>query len=229
MAEREYTISHTGSVLGADKVTLSQNQVAPQMETEVVAFEGPGKFENINYNARRDAVRFVPRTVEEATGTTGDDTTINLTADIQPVHGESKIADQDYPVVVAKNVTSGAVLDVVDVDYAANTITLGTDPASGDTVKVWPIVTEGVLKWEGYDNLGRSEGVVAPFGFPIYRFHDFRQLQAGREINMHGEVDWGQYDTLKLQMDSPRQLVWEDADYPDAYVSTLEVDVEITI
>jgi len=227
---QEYTLTHTGSTLGSDFVTLAQNQTAPQRETAVISFECPGKFSSIEYAGRRDATRFVPRTTETVTGTANDDTTVDLQANIQPVAGETRLEDQDYPVCVAYNATTGTEYDIVDVDYAQNQVTLGTDPADGDTVKLWPIMADGDFQYRVVNQLGQEDGRVYPWSTPLYRWHDFPQLKQGREINLHGSVTWRENDTVEALLDAPFKITWEDPDYPHGeYVSTFEQDVEITL
>lgn len=227
---QEYTISHTGGLLGDSMVTLAQNQVAPQRETSIITFEVPRKFSEIEYVGQRDATRFVPRTTEEVTGSANDDTVVNLQANIQPIAGEEELDDQDYPVCVAYNVTQGTEVEIVDVDYAADTVTLGTDPADGDTVKVWPIMGDGEVQFRLVNQFGQEEGRVYPWATPLYRWHDFPQLKRGREINLHGSVTWQENETVEVLLDAPQAITWEDPDYPlGQYVSTFEQDVEITL
>jgi len=230
---QEYTISHTGSVLDPDGdglVERFQNQVSPQRETPILEFECPRKFEEIRYVGRRDPTRFIPRTVESITGSAGDDTVVSLTADIQPPHGETDPNDQDYPPVVAYNVDQGAEVAIDSVDYAANTVTLASDPADTETVKLWPIITEGSIQFEGVNQFNQVEGPVYNWETPVRKWHDFEQNKRGTEINLHGRIFWSRYERLRVTMDSPRQIVWEDSDYPrGAYVSTFEQDVEIQL
>lgn len=227
---QEYTLTQAGGVLGADFVDTQQNQTSPQRPTSVISFEVPREYEKISYVGRRDATRFVPRTMETISGTTGDDTVVSLTADIQPVAGETALEDQDYPAVVAYNVDQAAQVDIADIDYAANEVTLATDPADTETVKLYPIITEGNVQYQGRNQFEQVEGPVYNWPTPIYRFHDFKQLQQGREINLHGSVDWTRYEKVEFLVDSPRQVVWQDSDYPlGEWVSTFEQDVEITI
>lgn len=227
---QRYTLSHTGSTLGSESVTTATNQVGPQRETAVISFECPRQFSRISYVGPRDATRFVPRTTETRTGTSNDDTVVSLDANIQPVAGEPEIADQDYPVAVAYNVTQDSKIEIVDVDYAANEITLGTDPADGDDIKIWPIMSDGEVQYRLINQLGQEEGRVYPWSTPLYRWHDFPQLKRGREINLHGSVTWEENETVEVLLDAPQEITWEDSDYPEGqYVSTFEQDVEITL
>ncbi|AGC65546.1 head protein [Haloarcula hispanica virus PH1] len=228
--KQEYTVSHTGGTLGSSKVTTAGNQTAPQRETAIISFECPRKFSEIEYVGQRDSTRFVPRTTESITGTAGDDTVVSLTANIQPVAGETAIEDQDYPVAVAYNVTQGVQVDIEDVDYAADEVTLASNPADGDEVKVWSIMGDGDVQFRLVNQFGQEEGRVYPWATPLYRWHDFPQLKRGREINLHGSVTWEENETVEVLLDAPQEITWEDADYPEGqYVSTFEQDVEITL
>ncbi|APW99402.1 hypothetical protein CHINAEXTREME_17215 [Halobiforma lacisalsi AJ5] len=224
MAVQPYTISHTGQVLGDEQVDVEQNSEGRQ--SAILSFTCPRNFERIHYIGNRDPTRFVPRTME-----TGQGPDVDLDAAIQPVAGEEDLDDQPYPAVQAVDV-SGAdpvEVDVLDVDYATGTVTL--DVADGTDVKVFPIITEGNLKFRGLDTLGHNKGPINEWPFPIQRFHDFEQDKRGTEINMHGSVTWKRHETVEVMLESPRALVWEDGDYTDAglgsYVSTFEQDVEI--
>jgi hypothetical protein len=227
---QSYTVSHTGSVLGEEYISRSSNQTNPQRPSAVFSMKCPKKFESIEYVGRRDATRFVPRTTETYSGD-GAATTFDLAADIQPVAGEEKLADQDYPVVVAYDSDAGQQLSVASVDYAANSVTFESAPNNAaDNVKIWPIISEGDVQYRGLNQFGQVEGHVYNWPTPVYRWHDFEQLKQGREINLHGSVTWGRYETVEVLLDSPRSLTWEDADYPEGeYVSTFEQDVTINL
>lgn len=230
MAEQsqQYSITHTASVLGDEYVELSTNQTSPQRPSTVISFECPKKFNEIEYVGRRDPTRFVPRTMETFDGD-GTKTEFSLTADVQPVAGETEVADQDYPVVEAVDTSDGSELSVASVNYAQNTVTFESAPATGtDNVKVYPILNEGHVQYRGVNQFGQVEGHVDNWGTPIYRWHDFEQLREGREVNLDGSMTWGRYETLEVMVDSPRELVWKDADYPGGeFVSTFEQDVII--
>lgn len=227
------TVNHAGQVLGADQVTLKQNQVAPQSLSTIIEFTLPKKFKELTYIGQRDATRFIPRTMESFDGTAGDDTVQELTADIQPIAGEEDLADQDYPVVQAVNTATGNEIEITAIDYAANEVTLGTDPGDGETVKLFPTITEGNILIQARNTLEQNVGRVWPWPTPVFKWHDFHQLQRGREINLHGTLTLGRHETMEVMLDSPRQIVWEDQDYSDAglgeYVSKLDQDVEINL
>jgi hypothetical protein len=239
MPTEAYTISHTGSTVGSGNVTRDQNQVAPQRETEILAFECPDNYDSISYVGQRDATRFQPRSMEQATIQDADasgsleegERTVALSADLQPINGETAIDEQQYPVVEVVNVTQSTEIQPEDftVDYAANEVTISSDAVNdGDDVKVYPVVTEGELKFYGVNALGQQEGAVDSWGFPLRRFADMKQDKRGTEINIGGSIIWETFETFEVRLDSPRQLVWTDSDHPAAYVSTFEQDVQIT-
>lgn len=91
---QERTISHTGSELGADMVTRSQNQVAPQRKTEIIAFQSPRKFESVRYRGARHWTKMILRALLEETSD-GTDTVV-LGHDLLPIAGEEDIEDQPF-------------------------------------------------------------------------------------------------------------------------------------
>lgn len=226
MPTQGYTISHTGSVLGDDAVDRQANQVAPQRETAVLSFTCPENFDSILAVFPRDTTRFYPRTKEQFDG---DDatTTFDLVADVLPTAGETTLNDQPEPAVVAT--VDGGEVEIESIDYAANEVTLESAPATGNgNVALYPLLTEGTLKFRGVNQLGQVQGPIYPWTWPLYRFADMEQEKAGTEINLNGRVRWDRNETVEVMINSPHEVVWEDTQYPDAYVSAFEQDVEIT-
>ncbi len=222
------SLTHNGSTFGADNVMRSQN-AADTMST-VCMWEHPRRFEGCEYVGKRDPTRFIPRTREELTGTATDDTTVQLSSDIMPIAGKHKLDEQDYPVVVAVNGTTGNEIDIADVDYGANSITLASDPADGDQVYLYPIISEGTVQFRAKNNMGFVEGAVYKWPTPIYRFHDFPQLARGTEINLNGDVSFEEHDELEFRINSPHTLWWEDDHFPQGqFISSLEQKVELTL
>lgn len=221
------TISHTGSELGEEYVSLLANQTSPQRESAVISFEVPRKYESLTFDGETHSTKFVPRTMEQkaSDGTT----TVPVDAKIQPVAGEEDVADQVHPVAVVVDTTAGTELEVVSADYAANTVEVASAPALDNVLKVYPILAEGTVKMQGVNQFGQVEGAVNKWSLPIYRFHDFNQDEAGFEINLQGRMQWGRNETLEILVDSPHAVVWEDVDYPGAFVSTLEQRVDIEL
>lgn len=225
------TISHTGSELGSSNITLENNQTSPQMETPIISFEGPDKFEKIAYNGDKHATRFIPRTEQTVTGSTGDDTVVSLNSDIQPVPGQNGVtetlSEQEFPAVVAAD-DSGNEVDITNVDYAANEVTLAQDPADGVDFHVYPIVTEGTIQFRGKNQFGQVEGALTEWATPLYRFSDFNQNQRGTEVNLDGAIEWTRNEELEVVIDSPHAIQWTHAQWPrGAYVSKFGQDVDI--
>jgi len=226
MPTQDYTVGHTGTVLedaGESAVWLYQNQVNPRRETEIAEFRCPSNFDQISWVGERDPVRFEPRTYEDKAPDANG--VISVDAELLPVAGETAVKDQPYPVVEVYN--AGIPATVESVDYAANTVTVDSG-LSGTNLDVFPIVAEGTFKMRGKNALDQATGPVFPWGHPIYRWHDFKQDKRGTEVNLSGGITWMRDETLQVMVDSPTQVVWEHADYPDAYVSTLELDCRIT-
>ena len=225
---QEYTVSQTGSVLGSSYVTRSQNQVSPQLETPILAFECPDKFDWIELVTDRHPTKFIPRTMETISGD-GATTTFAVSTPLQSVNGETDLAEQVFPTIRAVEV-GGSELTIDSVDYAANEITFAAAPPNGaDNVKLYPTVSDGTLKYRGVNQFGQVEGVISDWGTPVYRFLDFDQNKRGTEVTMHGSIRFGQYEKLELVFDSDTQIVWTDDDYPDSYVSTFEQKVDIKL
>lgn len=225
MAE-EYTVSHTGSVLGDDFVTLETNQTSPARRDPVISFECPDKFQQLEYVGPQHPIRFEPRTVEQFDGSDGTGP-YSLEATLQPIAGETELEEQMYPVVEAVDLDDGSEIDIESVDYHANEVTLAQAPTG--SVKFYPILTDGTVKWGGENALGQDQGTLYPWGFPVFRFHDMDQIRAGREITMQGRATWSHNEELQLRLESEQGIVWEDADYPGAYVSEIEVDLTIVL
>lgn len=229
---QERVISHTGSELGADSVTLSQNQNDPQLPTSVIGFECPRKYEWLEYQARRHATKGEFRTVQEVVGTANEDTVVDVEANLQPIAGQESLADQEkdaYPVVVAAD-DAGNEIEVTNVDYAANTVTLGEDPADGVSYYLFPVITDGTVQYRGINQFDQVEGTLSEWATPIYRFADFDQNKRGTEINLAGRARWDHYETIELVVDSPRQVIWNHANWPRGeYATKFEQRVDIRL
>lgn len=227
MPTQEQTISHTGTVLedaGTSAVSLHNNQTSPQMETAIAEFRCPDNFDMISWVGNRDPVRFVPRTHEALQPSSG---TLALSTEIQPVAGETELDEQPHvPVEIFQN---GNPVPIESIDYAANEVTIDTSGFSTSSdFHCFPIVTDGTLKMRGENTLNQVTGPLFPWGFPLYRFHDYKQDKRGSEINLNGGITWERNETLEFLVDSGSEIVWEHTEHPDAYVTTLEIDVRIT-
>jgi hypothetical protein len=224
------TITHRGRELqhnGMEFVERLQNQ--PDVLSSVLEFTCPEKFRQMTWVGRRHPVRFVPRTAESFTGSTNDDTVVQVDSDLIPIAGEYDLEDQRYPVIEAFNVTQSTRIDVANVDYAGNQVTLASDPADGDDVRLFPILSEGGLVFKGFDQFGNQVGVTERWKTPLETWHSLDQLDPDTKVHLGGEAQFTEAETFAVQVDSPYQIVWEDPVYPDSYVSSLTVPMDVVV
>lgn len=222
------TFSHRGTEVGEENVELKQNRVGEF--SEVLTWTMPKKYTRVGFAGGKHISRFELRTVEEITGTTGDDTVVSLGTSLIAIAGEEAIADQPFPTVVAYNVTQSSQIDITDVDYIHDEVTLATDPAENDTVKLWPVMTSGSAKYTARDAFGNATGPLDEWGVGIHSFADFDQEKNTTQIHMVGAGQFREDEEFVLQLDADSQIVWEDADYPrGSYVSKVQqkFDVEV--
>jgi len=223
------TISHAGQELGSSQITRSQNQVSPQLETQILDFEVPTDIDHISYRGERHWTKAEFRGMVTYSAD-GDGTIDNLTPRLVPIAGEKTVADQPFPTAVVYNATSGNELTIDSIDYGSDTITLASSQTGGDTLKIYYAIAEGELKLQGVNNLDQVVGVADRWGTPLDQWTSFDQNKEGTEINLQGSIDAGHNESLQVLVDSPRQVVWTETDYPrGTYVSSLEQQVDITL
>lgn len=222
------SLTHTGGEVGSSKVTLTQNTA--NQNGPILEWECPRKFERIVYAGGRHYTKFRPRYKETFSGD-GATTTFSLTGDVAPVHGEPTLDDQQFPAVVAYDSAASSELTVDSIDYAANDVTFASAPSSGtDNVEVWPILVEGEIQYRGLDQFGHEIAPLHEWGIPIRVFSDFNQDKNETQIHLVGAAQWRESETLAIYLDSPRQIVWTDTNYPDGqYVSTIEQRVDVDV
>lgn len=222
------SLTHRGAELGSSFVTLSQN--ATGREDSIIEWECPRKYDLITYAAGRHNTKFIPRGKETADGD-GAATTFSLTANIAPPSGETTLDDQPYPPVVAYDTDAGSQLTVESYDYNANSVTFTSAPNTGtDNVEMWYVITEGVLKFIGHDQFGHRIAALDEWGIPIRVFNDFDQSKNMTKVHMTGAISWEEAESLVLYLDGPRQIVWEDPNYPEGqFVSSLEQRVDVDV
>lgn len=222
------TITHTGSELGSGNVTLNQN--ATGREDTILSWTCPRKYDQITYAAGRHYTKFIPRYKEVFSGD-GGTTTFTLTGTVDPPHGETVMEDQNYPPVVAYDTDAGTELDVESVDYATGDVTLATAPNNAnDNLLLWPVLVEGTVKFIGEDQFGHRIAALDPWGIPIHSFNDYNQSKNMTQVHLTGAVSWEESEKLGLYLESPRQVVWSDADYPRGqYASTIQQEVDVDV
>lgn len=222
------TFNHRGTEVGASNVTLSQNQ--PGSHTEILRWTIPGKFKRAVIAGGKHFTKAHLRSKELASGD-GSQTTFSLTADIVPTGGETTPADQPEPTVVAYDSNAGSQLTVESYDFDANQVTFATAPNNAtDNVEIWPLISEGTFQFRANDSFGQQVGPLNEWGVPLHVFPDSDQSKSSMKIYIPGAGRWTENEAIVVYVDSPRQVVWEDANFPEGqYVSTLEQRVDVQV
>ena len=236
------SLTHAFHEVEEENGTLRQN--TPDTNSPVLEWTCPRKFDTIRYAGGRHKTKFVPRTKETATIADDDgdgalslsERTVSLSSPIQPIHGESDLEDQAYPPVVAQNVTQGSEINFeaaseYPFDYATNEVIIPeSEVAAGDEIALFPILMRGTLQFRGLDQFGHEIAPLDEWSTPLHVFHDFDQARNETEIHLIGALEFSEAETLALYIDSPDQIVWQDADYPRGnYVSTIEQRVDVSV
>lgn len=212
-------IGHGGSVLGEENVELSQNDIG--REDTVISLSCPRKFDAIRWVGGRHPTKFIPRTSETFTA---DGDTYSLETNLTAISGETDIDDQPYPVAVAQE--GGVEIEIVDVNYAHNEVTLAEVPTS--EVTIYPVMSDGNIKYQGVDVFDNPRGSVQTFGHPIQIFSDLNMLHNENRPHLSGAAEWSEGEKVELLLDAPQQIVWEDEEYPRGeYVSSFTQAVQV--
>jgi hypothetical protein len=223
------SLTHTGAELGDSNVNLSTNE--PNREDTVLEWVCPRKFESIVYSAGDHITKFHPR---HRTNTDGDgsQTTFDVPGNIMPPNGETYVPQMDYQPVVAIDTADGDnQLEVESYDFDANQVTFKSAPVSGTgNVVMWPILTDGIIKYIGHDQFNNSVASLDTWGIPLYVFNDFNQDKNMTQIHLTGAATWEESERLTVYINSPYEIVWEDAEYPEGqYASTIEQRVDVNV
>lgn len=225
------TLTHTGGEVGEDNVTLMQNNANDN--SPIIEWTCPRKFQRIDYAAGVHPTRFIPRTVEEIT----DDATVDgatdtfaLATNVLPIAGEPNLEDQEWPAVVAYDVTNSQELAIQSINYGANEVTLDNAPAAGTDLKFYPVMGDGVVQYRGLDQFNHEVGSLDQWGTPIQDFSDHDQMKQDSMVYLIGSISFKENERFALYLDAPQQIVWEDPDYPRGnYVSTIEQKVDVSV
>jgi len=222
------SFTHTGSEVGADNVNREVNETG--REDTIIEWTCPRKFDSVTYSAGDHVTKFYPRTREEFDGD-GSQTTFSPAAVIDPPSGETDLDDMEYPPVVAYDTAAGAELEVESYDFNANEVTFASAPDSGTAnVILWSIITEGEVKYLGVDQFNNTVSALDTWGIPIHVFNDFEQGKNMTRIHLTGAATFEETETLRLTLESPHKIAWEDAEYPHGqYASTIEQRVDVTV
>lgn len=222
------SLTHTGQEVGSSNINRSQNSA--DRLSEVLAWTCPRKYDRITYSAGDHYTKFLPRYRESFDGD-GSKTTFSLTGIIGEPNGESDVSNMRYQPVVAYDDAAGSQLDVESYDFATNEVTFTSAPDSGTgNVIMWPVITEGIVKYVGLDQFNNQVASLDTWGIPLHVFNDFDQAKRMTRTHLTGAAQWQENETLSVQIDSPRQVVWDDADYPNGeYASTIEQKVDVDV
>lgn len=221
------TITHRGTEVGEDNVALKQN--VPDQYTPILEWTTPRKYQHFDYAAGLHPTKAELRTVEthEADGTT----TLALNTNLTPVAGEMDLDDQPYHVVRVVDTTAGEEVGVVHdaVDYAGNTVELETAPASGNSLKAYPVISDGLIQYRAINQFDHEIASLDDWGTALHAFNDHDQLKGDSHVHLVGRGRFEENERLAAFIKSPSEVVWEDADYPDSFVSSFQQKVDVTI
>lgn len=220
------TFSHTGSEVGDNNVERRSN--VPNREDAILSWTIPKKYRRVAYAAGKHFTRAELRHRVDVTGQTGTDVELDGNADLTTIAGQKQLDEQPFPVVRVVNVSTGNELTVEDVDYPSNTVTLASDPG-GDDLAVYPVINDGYIKYVGENQFEQRIGPLDPWGIPVHVFNDFRQDKNDTRIHLVGAGAFKRDEALVLVIDAPYEVVWEDDDFPEAFVSSWQQKVGVDI
>lgn len=220
------TITHRGSELDPSNVNRKQNVTG--QETPILEWTGPRKYSRIEYAAGVHPTFAELRAMEEVAGISSE--TQTLSTNFVPIDGEPDLDDQPFEAVVAVDVTAGSKVALSDIDYIDNTVTIDSaDYTGGNDYKFYPVIADGHVKYRGIDQMNHDIGSLDKWGTPLVAFSDHDQKKADSRIHLLGSAAWGEEETIAVNIESPDQVVWEDADWPGAYVSEFRQRVDVTV
>lgn len=220
------SFSHTGAEVGDSNVELNQNTTG--REDVVLRWTMPKKYNRVAYAAGKHYTHAELRHRVNRTSHSGTSVDVDGDADLVPVAGELEVDDQPFAAVRVVNTTTGNELSVDSINYGANTLTLATDPA-GDDLALFPVMNEGYVKYVAENQFDQRVGPLDPWGIPSHVFSDFEQDNNETRIHLVGAGSFKRNESLALVVDSPRQVVWEDSDYPEGYVSRWQQRVDVSL
>jgi hypothetical protein len=223
------SLTHTGTEVGTNNLELQQN--AANREDWVLEWTCPRKYDSITYSAGDHLTKFSPRSREGVDGD-GATSTFTVEANIDPPNGEVIVDQMDYQPIIAIDTADGdAQLTVSGYDFDANEVTFEETPTVGSgNVVMWPIMTEGIIKLIGHDQFNNAVAALDTWGIPLHVFNDFDQAQNMTQVHLTGAATWQESEHLVVYLDSPRQIVWDDAEFPEGqYASTMEQRVDVNV
>lgn len=220
--------NHRGTDVGEDNVSVMQNDTG-RLDA-IIEWTIPKKYRTVALSGGRHWTKAQFRSRESFDGD-GDEDTFTLEEDLVAIAGEEELDEQPYPVVVAYDSDAGEQLTVEDVDYAANEVTFESAPNDADdNVIVWPVMGEGAVQYRGLDAFGNLVGPHENWTVPIHVFADKNQDRNILQIHLPGSARYERAEKLAFYVDAPREVVWEDDDYPEGqWVSSIEQQVDVEL
>lgn len=222
------TLSHRGDEVGSSNVTRSQNTA--DTLTEILEWTVPEKYEEMVVAGGRHWTKAILRRLETFDGD-GAATTFAVSGDLIAQGGETEIDDQPHPVAVVYDADAATQHTIASVDYVANEITLDSAPTTGtDNVKIWYVMGDGEVQYRAEDSFEHEVGPLNEWTVPVHVFGDFNQDKNTTQIHIPGAGKFTSDERLKLMLDAPGQVVWEDSDYPEGqFVSSLEQRADVRV
>lgn len=226
------SLTHAFHEVEDENGELSTN--TPNRNTPIVEWECPRKWSQISYAGGKHPTKFVPRTKQSVAGApapSGGEVTITIDSTIQPINGEVDPTDQPYPPVVAMNKTQGNEVVPKRYDYAADEVIFSdADVSDGDELALFPILVRGTIQYRGIDQFGHEIAPLDEWSEPLHIFHDFDQNKNSTQIHLVGSMTFTESESLGVYIDSPDEIVWEDADYPrGTYASNISQRVSVDV
>lgn len=225
------TLTHAGAEVGADNVERTVN--VPNQNTPILSWTGPRKFSQIEYAAGAHSTKANLRSLETFADTdlaNGD--TATLATNIAPVDGEEAVEDQPFPVVVAvvvDDTNAATEANVTSINYAKNEVTVDATVGTTDTLKLYPLIADGTIRYQGHDQFDHRLGSLDEWGTPLHVFGDHDQRKADSTIHLVGRASFRENERLAVYVDAPVEVCWEDEHYPDRFVSTYQQRVDISV
>lgn len=226
------TFDHRGTEVGSSNVTRSQNSTGSL--TEILKWEQPKKYEEMVLAGGKHWTKAELRGKETFSGDGTDPQTFSLTANIQAVGGEPGLDDQPFRSIVAydNDATSEIVPD--QPDYVADEVTFSGSDApnnASNNVEIWYVINEGTVQYRAEDAFGHEVGPLNEWTVPTHVFADFDTDKNTTQVHLPGAARFStESEALKMLVDSPRQVVWSDGNYPRGqYVSRLEQRMDVQV
>lgn len=226
------TLNHRGTEVDSSNVNRSQNTTGSL--TEILSWSQPRKYEEMVFSGGRHWTKAELRGKEVFDGDGTDPQTFSLTANIQAIAGETRLDDQPFRSVVAYDTGQTAEIVPDEPDYENDEVTFSGSDApnnSTDNVEIWYVINEGDFQFRAEDTFEHEVGPVNEWPVPTHVFADFNQDKAQTQVHVPGAARFNsESETLKLMVDSDRQVVWSDGNYPrGAYVSTVEQRLDVRV